>query len=67
MIPEDQGKALAFGSMGLALGVICSLSILFTFVVKLDPIVSWGILSLILMTWALITLVIVSEPPEGIK
>lgn len=67
VIPEDQGKALAFGQMGMALGVVTSLTVLFTFTVKLDPILGWGILALILITWALITLLIVSEPPEGIK
>ena len=51
----------------MALGVVTSLTVLFTFTVKLDPILGWGILALILITWALITLLIVSEPPEGIK
>ena len=67
VIPEDQGKALAIGQMGLALGVVMSLTVLFTFIVKLDPIVGWGILALILISWGLITLGIISEPPEGLK
>ena len=67
VIPEDQGKALAIGQMGLALGVVMSLTVLFTFIVKLDPIVGWGILATILISWGLITLGIISEPPEGLK
>ena len=58
---------MAFGQMGLALGVVLSLTVLFTFTVKLEPILAWGILSLILISFALLTLTIVSEPPEGIK
>jgi len=62
VVKESQGSALSFSMMGLSLGVIMSLSVLFQFTKTLDPMVSWGFMSIIMILFALSLLVIVTEP-----
>ena len=53
--------------MGLSLGVIISLSVLFEFTKNMDPQHSWGILSMLMVIFGLIMLFMIEEPPEGIS
>ena len=53
--------------MGLSLGVIISLSVLFEFTKNMDPQHSWGVLSMLMVIFGLIMLFMIEEPPEGIS
>jgi hypothetical protein len=70
---DSYGKAQALAKMGLSIGVVVSLSVLFQYTKKLyhmiglDPQYSWGIMSALMAVFAMICLFIVDEPPEGIK
>ena len=44
---ESRGTAVSLSMMGLALGIIISLSVLFQFTKNLDPVISWGVMSVI--------------------
>ena len=44
---ESRSRAVSFSFMGLSLGVITSLAILFEFTKDADPSIAWGIMSLI--------------------
>lgn len=48
--------------MGLSLGVIMCLSVLFQLTKNLDPMVSWGIMSIIQILFSISLLYIVKEP-----
>ena len=47
VVKESRGKAVSFSMMGLSMGVIMSLSVLFQFTKDMDPISSWGLMSII--------------------
>jgi MFS family permease len=64
---ESYGKAQAFSLMGLSIGVIGSLSVVFEYSKDLDPQYSWGLMSILTIIFAFILLLIIDEPPEGIK
>mmetsp|Transcript_11155 Transcript_11155/g.18730 ORF Transcript_11155/g.18730 Transcript_11155/m.18730 type:complete len:141 (-) Transcript_11155:701-1123(-) len=64
---SSMGKANSFQGIGLSAGVIISLSVLYEFTKDLDPKYSWGIMSIISVSFAISSLFMVSEPPEGIK
>jgi hypothetical protein len=64
---ESYGKAQALSMMGLSLGVIFSLSVLFEYTKNLDPQISWGILSMSMVIFGLFMLFMIEEPPEGIS
>ena len=67
VVTESYGKAQAFSLMGLSLGVIISLSVIFEFTKNLDPQYSWGIMSALTAIFAMVVLFMIDEPPEGIK
>ena len=48
--------------MGLSIGVITSLSVLFEFTKDLDPIFSWGTMSILLIIFAFVLVLMIKEP-----
>ena len=66
VMKESIGKAMAFSLMGLSIGVIFSLGVLFEFTKDLDPKYSWRIMAFIMVLFAIGTLFMISEPPEKI-
>ena len=64
---ESYGRATALSMMGLSLGVLVSLSVLFEFTKNLDPQYSWGILSMLMVIFGLLMIFMIDEPPEGLS
>ena len=50
---ESRGTAVSLSMMGLALGIIVSLSVLFQLTKNLDPVVSWGIMTVIQVSFGI--------------
>ena len=63
VVKSSRGTANSFAMMGLSLGVISCLSVLFQFTKNLDPTVSWGIMSIIQILFSISILYIVKDPP----
>ena len=64
---ESMGKANAIKMLAASLGVILNLTILFNFTADIDPVISWGIMSLLLIICALFVLFMIKEPTEVVK
>ena len=59
---ESQGTAISFGLMGLSIGIITSLNVLFEFTKDLDPIYSWSAISILSILFAFVLAFMISEP-----
>jgi hypothetical protein len=62
VVKEDRGAAVSLTLMGLSLGVILSLSVLFEVLKDLDPSVSWTIMSVMFISLGIVLLFILKEP-----
>lgn len=62
VVKESRGAANSLAMMGLSLGVIMCLSVLFQFTKNLDPTVSWGIMAIIQISFSISLLYIVKDP-----
>ena len=56
---ESIGTAISFGMIGLSLGVICTLLVVFEFTKDLDPLYSWGVMSALLIISAFVNLAMI--------
>ena len=61
-VKESRGQAVSFSMMGLYLGVIMSLSVLFEFSKDIDPVIAWGLMSVIQISFGISVLWIVKDP-----
>ena len=64
VIKEDRGKAISYTIMGITLGVIVSLNVVFTLIKNLDPTLGWGIMGGLYVLFAFILLSIIKEPVD---
>jgi uncharacterized membrane protein YjfL (UPF0719 family) len=63
---DSIGKAVAFSLMGISLGVVASLGVLFEYTKDLDPLISWRIMGAVMLIFAIGMLLMISEPPERV-
>jgi len=59
---ESRGRAISIGIMGVSLGIVLSLNVIFKYTVEINPLISWGIMGVILCAFAISLLFIVQEP-----
>lgn len=66
-VDNDQiGKGVAFSLMGMNLGIIISLGVLFQFTKDLDPLISWRIMGGVMLVFSILMACMISEPPERV-
>lgn len=61
------GKGVAFSLMGMNLGIIVSLGVLFQFTKDMDPLISWRIMGAVMLIFSIVMILLISEPPEQQK
>ena len=61
------GKGVAFSLMGMNLGIIISLGVLFQYTKDMDPMFSWRIMGGVMLIFSIVMVMLVSEPPEQLK
>ena len=64
---KDRGKATSFSFMGVCFGVVLSNQVLLHYTRDLDPILSWGIMALMMVAFSISMLMTLSEPNEKKK
>jgi MFS family permease len=61
---KDRGKAIAYNTMAVSVGVIVSMQVLFNFTKDIDPLLSWGIIGAMMVFTGILMYFTVDEPKD---